>query len=213
MTDWSFARVWGAIATEIPVRDAVLCGATHRSWGELDDRAGRLASHLHQRGLQPGDKIAIDLVNRPEYLETFFAALKLGCVPVNVNYRYGADETGYVVDDSDAKVVVHEPELAGTVTKGIKRIGKRWRPFTIERGDEYEAALAGSAPTGAWRERQPSGDDLIFLYTGGTTGMPKGVMWRNDDLYVALWQMGRPSTDPPDPLAAVQAGKIGRAHV
>jgi acyl-CoA synthetase (AMP-forming)/AMP-acid ligase II len=73
-------------------------------------------------------------------------------------------------------------------------------------GDGYETAV-GEGGDEAWRARPPSGDDLIFLYTGGTTGMPKGVMWRSDDLYVALWQMGRPGTEPPDPLVAVNAGK------
>ncbi len=77
----------------------------------------------------------------------------------------------------------------------------------LETGPAYEAALAAAAPTGAWSAREPDGDDLIFLYTGGTTGMPKGVMWRNDDLYRALWQMGRPGTEPPDPVASARAGK------
>ena len=70
-----------------------------------------------------------------------------------------------------------------------------------------ETAIATSAPTGDWQERVPSGDDLIFLYTGGTTGMPKGVMWRNEDIYAALWNIGRPGTEPPDPIAAARAGK------
>ncbi len=207
MASWNFADVWSSIATAVPERDAVICGDRRLSWAEFGDRAGRLASHCWNEGLRPGDKVAIDLLNRPEYLETFFAALLLGCVPVNVNYRYGPTETGYVIDDSDAKVVVHEPDLAATVQKGIKKIGKRWRPFTLALGPEYEAAIAAASPDGPWRDRTPSGDDLIFLYTGGTTGMPKGVMWRNDDLYVALWQMARPNTEPTDPGAAVTAGK------
>jgi 3-oxocholest-4-en-26-oate---CoA ligase len=207
VSNWNFAAVWSSIAAAVPDRDAIVCGDRRLTWAEFDDRASRLASHFWAEGLRPGHKVAIDLLNRPEYLETFHAALLLGCVPVNVNYRYGPDETGYVVDDSDAKIVVHEPDLAATVAKGIKRIGKKWRPTTLERGAPYEAAIAAAAPDGPWRNRLPVGDDLIFLYTGGTTGMPKGVMWRNDDLYVALWQMARPGTEPPDPVAAVAAGK------
>ena len=128
----------------MPDREAVVCGERRLTWGEFDDRAGRLASHFWAEGLRPGDKVAIDLLNRPEYLETFFGALLLGCVPVNVNYRYGPAETGYVVDDSDAKVVVHEPDLASTVKKGIRRIGKQWRPTMLERGEAYEAAIAAA---------------------------------------------------------------------
>jgi acyl-CoA synthetase (AMP-forming)/AMP-acid ligase II len=206
-SSWNFADVWGSLAVTVPDREAVVCGDRRLTWGEFHDRASRLASHWWDEGLRPGDKVAIDLLNRPEYLETFFGALLLGCVPVNVNYRYGASETGYVIDDSDAKVVVHEPDLAATVKKGIKRIGKKWRPAVLERGAPYEAAIAAAKPDGPWSARRPNGDDLIFLYTGGTTGMPKGVMWRNDDLYVALWQMARPGTEPADPIAAVATGK------
>jgi len=84
VSDWSFAAVWDGIAREDPGRDAVVCGARRLTFGELADRAGRLAAHLGRAGLGPGDRVAIDMVNRPEYLETFYAAMKLGCVPVNV---------------------------------------------------------------------------------------------------------------------------------
>ena len=209
MTDWSFAAVWHGIAGTAPDREAVVCGDRRFTFGQFDDRARRLAWRLAQQAdLQPGDKVAIDLVNRPEYLETFFAALKLGCVPVNVNFRYLADEVHYVVHNSRAKAVVCGPELAATVDQAVQRIDELRRPFTLQAGAEYEAALASAPPAGEWEPAHlPSGDDLIFLYTGGTTGMPKGVMWRNDDLYVALWQMGRPGSEPPDPVAAVRDGK------
>jgi 3-oxocholest-4-en-26-oate---CoA ligase len=208
-TKWSFAAVWGGIAEAAPDREAVVCGDRRFTFGAFDDRARRLAWHLTQEaGLEAGDKVAIDLVNSPEYLEAFFAALKLGCVPVNVNYRYVADEVHYVVDNSDAKAAVCGAEVADTVEKAIERLQKPWQPFTLSTGKPYEAALAAAPPAAEWEpSHQPSGDDLIFLYTGGTTGMPKGVMWRNDDLYVALWQMGRPGTEPPDPVAAARAGK------
>jgi fatty-acyl-CoA synthase len=145
------------------------------------------------------------MVNRPEYLETFYAALKMGCVPVNVNYRYGPEEIHYLLEDSGARLVVHEPEFGPPVRMAVKRVPAPWRPATLETGDPYERAIADAAATAT--KRRPRGDDLIFLYTGGTTGMPKGVMWRNDDLYVALWEMARPGTEPPDPIATVRAGK------
>jgi fatty-acyl-CoA synthase len=205
MSDWSFPRVWDAVAGAAPDRVAVVCGPTCRTYGELEHRAARLASWLHAAGVGPDDKVAMDLVNRVEYLETFYAALKLGAVPVNVNYRYGSEEIRYLLDDSDAKVVVTEAAYAPDVHKAASLVGGP-EPTVLEVGDAYDGAIAAGGDDG-WRDRAPTGDDLIFLYTGGTTGMPKGVMWRNDDLYVALWQMGRPGTEPPDPLATVAAGK------
>jgi 3-oxocholest-4-en-26-oate---CoA ligase len=210
MSDWSFAAVWDSVAGAAPEREAVVCGPVRRTYGELEHRARQLATWMWAGGLRPGDKVAINLANRVEYLETFYAALKLGAVPLNVNYRYGAEEIRYLLDDSDAKVVVTEAAFAKDVRKAAKylarRLGKKFAPRVLEIGPEYEDALRTARDDG-WRGRAPSGDDLIFLYTGGTTGMPKGVMWRNDDLYVALWQMGRPSSEPPDPLEAVLAGK------
>jgi 3-oxocholest-4-en-26-oate---CoA ligase len=205
VSNWNFAAVWHGVAEVIPDREAIVCGDRRLSFGEFDERARRLASYLSAAGLRAGDKVAIDLLNRPEYLEAFLAALFLGCVPVNVNYRYLAPEVHYVLDNSDARAVVHGPEFSDVVREAAADLADP--PLTIAVGETYEEALAGASPTGGWQERAPSGDDLIFLYTGGTTGMPKGVMWRNDDLYVALWQMGRPGTEPPDPIAAARAGK------
>jgi 3-oxocholest-4-en-26-oate---CoA ligase len=206
---WNFAAVWDGIAQIVPDREAVVCGERRVTWGEFAARATRLASSLQAVGsLQPGDKVAIDLTNRPEYLETFYAALKLGCVPVNVNFRYQANEVHYLLDNSDAKVLVHGPEFTDVVTTAAHRIPEQHRPALLEVGPDYEAAIAGAPPASEWAARAPAGDDLIFLYTGGTTGMPKGVMWRNDDLYIALWVSAHPAVpEPPDPFAAARAGK------
>ncbi len=202
MPGWSFAAVWSGVAAVVPEREALICGERVVTWGDFGDRARRLASHLFEGGVRPGDKVALDMTNRPEYLETFFAALLLGAVPVNVNYRYVADEVRYVLDNSDAVALVHDPAFADAVqaaSAGLRVV--------LETGADYEGALAAATPTGAWAAREPDGDDLMFLYTGGTTGMPKGVMWRNDDLYRALWQMGRPGSEPPDPIESARAGK------
>ncbi|MEX1009498.1 MAG: AMP-binding protein [Acidimicrobiia bacterium] len=208
MPVWNFAAVWGGLASIVPDREAIVCGERRVTWGDFADRARRLSWYLARDArLEPGDKVAIDLTNRPEYLETFFAALLLGCVPVNVNFRYVADEVHHVLDDSDAKFVVHGPEQAKAVARAAKRIQRPWRPRLLEVGEPYERALAGASPPEV-APRAPSGDDLIFLYTGGTTGMPKGVMWRNEDLYVGLWAVSHPDRpDPSDPLEAARAGK------
>jgi fatty-acyl-CoA synthase len=209
MSDWSFARVWDAIAEVAPGREAIVAGEHRLTYGDFAARATALATWLWEQGVRPDGKVAINLTNRPEYLETFYAAGKLGAVPVNVNYRYKAEEIRYLLDDSDAAVVVTEPAFAAETRDAVEqlRAAGKASPVVVEAGDELEAAMATAADPTEWHGRSPSGDDLMFLYTGGTTGMPKGVMWRNDDLYVALWQMGRPGTEPPDPVAAVEAGK------
>jgi fatty-acyl-CoA synthase len=209
VSDWNFASVWDGIAAIAPGRDALVCGDRRITWAQFTDRAARLAGYLRAHAaLEPGDRVAIDLTNRPEYLETFYAALKLGCVPVNVNFRYTAAELRYLLDNSDAKAVVHHPAFAEVAARAATGIDAGRRPLLLEVGPAYEEALAASAPAPGWPSRPPSGDDLIFLYTGGTTGMPKGVMWRNDDLYVALWASSHPRfPEPPDPFAAARAGK------
>jgi acyl-CoA synthetase (AMP-forming)/AMP-acid ligase II len=209
MSDWNFAAVWDGLAKIVPDRDALVWSERRVTWAEFADRADRVARHLHREaGLVPGDRIAIEVTNRPEYLESFYAALKLGCVPVNVNFRYRAAELRYLLDNSDARALVHEAAFTDTVAEAVARIAPSARPYLLEVGAPYEQAVAASTPTGDERARTPSGDDLIFLYTGGTTGMPKGVMWRNDDLYVSLWASAHPDRpDPPDPFAAASAGK------
>ena len=207
MVTWNFAAVWDGIAREAPEREAIVCGDRRVTWHEFSARAHRLAAHFQSLGIRADDKVAIDLPNVPEYLETFYAALVLGAVPVNVNYRYTADEVHYVIDDSDAKVVVHSPDVADVVEAARTRTVKPWPIATLEVGAPYEAALAAARPTPE-PPREPSADDLVFIYTGGTTGMPKGVMWRNEDLYVGLWVQAHPrDREPPDPIAAARAGK------
>ncbi|MFN8026361.1 MAG: AMP-binding protein [Acidimicrobiia bacterium] len=212
MPGWNFATVWDGIADIVPGRDALVCGDTRVSWGAFAARATHLARWMHDvAGVGRGDKVAIDLTNRPEYLETFYAALKLGAVPCNVNFRYQAPEVAYVLGNSDAKVVVHGPQFTEVVTEAIATMEGDARPVALEVGAPYETAWADGAAAGtiaSWAPPAPDGDDLIFLYTGGTTGMPKGVMWRNDDLYRALWASGHPKRpEPPDPFEAARAGK------
>ena len=219
MPDHSFARAWEAVASTAPDRVAIVCGDRRLTYRELDDGARRLAQVLHGAGVRAGDKVAIECVNSPEYLEAFYAALKLGAVPVNVNYRYVGAELAYLLDNSDAAALVYHDEFAATVADALSALPQDRRPALLlqvthdgdgrllEGAARCEGAVAtapdGPAPGG----HEPSGDDLIFIYTGGTTGSPKAVMWRSDDLYVALWQMARPGTEPPDAAESIRRGK------
>jgi fatty-acyl-CoA synthase len=217
VTDHSFARAWHTVAELAPDRVAIVCGDRRETFGEFDERSDRLARALRDAGLGAGDKVAIMCVNAPEYLETFFAALKLGAVPVNVNYRYVGAELAYLLDNSDAAALVFHDEFAATVADALATLPANRRPrllavaahdgdgTTVDGAVPYEQVL--DAATGAPVDHVPTGDDVVFLYTGGTTGFPKAVMWRNDDLYVALWQMARPGTEPPDVERTIRAGK------
>ncbi len=215
---WSFARAWRTVAELCPERTAIVCGEQRLSFADFDARAARLACVLRDAGVGVDDKVAIMCVNTPEYLETFFAAQKLGAVPVNVNYRYVGAELAYLLDNSDTVALVFHDDFAPTVADALATLPADRRPklllqvahagatAPIEGAVDYGRATAAAAagePTG----REPSGDDLVFLYTGGTTGSPKAVMWRSDDLYVSLWQMSRPGTQPPDVETAMRTGK------
>jgi len=106
MTGWNYATTWETLAREVPDRVAVVCGGRRLTFAALDQRAERLAQVLAAHGIGPGDAVAISLTNRPEYLEAFFGALKLGAAPVNLNYQYVAGELAYVLADCDARAVV-----------------------------------------------------------------------------------------------------------
>ena len=220
MTDHSFARAWQTVAALAPDRVALVCRDRRLTFAEFDDRAERLAHVLAAAGLGPDDKVAIMCVNTPEYLETFFAAQKLGCVPVNVNYRYVGAELAYLLDNSDSVALVYHDDFAATVGDALASLPAERRPRVLlevahvsangapgNGARDYDDALRAVDARGPATTRDPSGDDLIFLYTGGTTGYPKAVMWRSDDLYVSLWQMARPGTQPPDVATSITAGK------
>jgi fatty-acyl-CoA synthase len=221
MADHSFARAWQTVAALAPDRTALVCGDRHVTFAQFDDRAERLAHRLRAAGLEPDDKVAIMCVNAPEYMEAFFGAQKLGCVPVNVNYRYVGSELAFLLDNSDAAALVFHDDFAATVSTALAALPSERRPRVLlqvahapegraallDGARAYEEELASVDPPHPAITRDPSGDDLIFLYTGGTTGYPKAVMWRSDDLYVSLWQMARPGTDPPDVATSINAGK------
>ena len=192
---WNFADLWEMISTRLP--DALAQQQGHRvhSWGDFNRRANGLAAALLRiDGVAEQDKLALYLYNSPEYLEASFAAFKAGYATVNTNYRYASDELVYLWDNADATVVVFHGAFAEHCDDVRARVPKVRRWFWVDDGSgpcpewavPYEpAALEGGDEnvSGPWGR---SGDHLILLYTGGTTGMPKGVMWRQDDVFGAL---------------------------
>jgi fatty-acyl-CoA synthase len=213
---WNYADVWEAIAEAIPDHTAQVQGARRSSWQQLDERADGLALTLLEHDAERDDKVAIYLRNAPEYMETFFAALKISCVPVNTNYRYGPEELRYLWTNADAIAVVFQGEYTPLVDKVREQASNTRLWVHVDDGTHdcptwavpFEMAAAAS-PLRVAAPWERSGDDLIFIYTGGTTGMPKGVMWRQRDLYDHA-NSGTP-IDPAEPdydHVRARAGKL-----
>ncbi|HWL42680.1 MAG TPA: AMP-binding protein [Ilumatobacter sp.] len=221
MTGWNFADVFETIADTTPGALAQQQGGRRFTWAEFDQRADGVAAHLLAAGLHVTadgvqDKVAQYLYNSPEYLESLFAAYKAGLATVNTNYRYAADELVYLWDNADAAAVVFHGTFADTIDPIRARVPgvKVW--LWVDDGSgpcpdwatPYEPlAEAGHTvgrTSGPWGR---SGDHLFILYTGGTTGMPKGVMWRQADVFGALSNTLR-TPYPSEQDLALLAGRI-----
>ncbi|MDB5431520.1 MAG: acyl-CoA synthetase [Caulobacter sp.] len=218
MPGWCFADIWEEIAAASPGRPAQIQGERVIPWGQFDRRANAIARHLLDAGLGKGAKVAAYLYNAPEYLETYYAAFKAGLAPVNTNYRYGAEELWYLFDNADAEAIVFHASFAPQVEAIRARLPqvKAWISVaepgcpTPAFATDYETIAApGTDKTLAPWGRD--GDDLLLLYTGGTTGMPKGVMWRQDDLFNVLGAGGNLLLALPPLVSPAEAGERARA--
>ncbi|UDY37797.1 acyl-CoA synthetase [Dermatobacter hominis] len=200
---YNLADQWEAVADRVGDREAVVAGDRRLTYAQLEERANRLAHHLASVGVGPGDFVGCYLTNGTEYLETMLAAFKLRAVPVNINYRYVADELRYLFADAGLVAVVCEQRFAANVaevaadvptlrhTLVVAEPGTTASLDGVPGGVDYEAALAASAPERP--EVDGRGDDDIYvIYTGGTTGMPKGVVWRMGDAFFGCIGGGDP---------------------
>jgi fatty-acyl-CoA synthase len=177
-----FASVWESIADAIGDQTALVNGSVRRSWSEYDDRAARMAAAYSAAGLRPDSKIGLYLYNGNEYLEAQFGGFKMRGVPVNVNYRYLDEELWYLLDNSDAEALVFHSSLGERVARVIDRLPKLKLLVEVDDGGAgqvpgavaYESLVAAHEPMA--RITRDEGD-IYMLYTGGTTGMPKGVMY------------------------------------
>ncbi|MEE2961653.1 MAG: acyl-CoA synthetase [Myxococcota bacterium] len=199
--NYNIATILESIADLDPNREAVIAGNKRLTFKELDERANRVAHSLEKAGIGAGDHVGLYLYNCVEFLEVLVGTLKVRAVPININYRYVEDELVYLFTDADLKCVVFNREFATRLHETAPRTPKVIRYIYVEDGadgsvdglpncGEYEATLKDSSMARGFPER--SSNDLFIVYTGGTTGMPKGVMWRHEDLFYAGLQGGNP---------------------
>ena len=229
--DFNLTALHEAIAAEHPERTCIIQGDRRLSYADVDSRSRRLASALAANGVglsreraqlanhESGqDHVALYLQSCPEYLEGMLGAMKARAAPFNVNHRYVAEELAYVLNDAAPKVAIYHDEFASTladVLPGLPSIellvqvtdstGADLLPGAI-RYDDFISGT-GTSPS----DIEPSGDDLYMLYTGGTTGMPKGVLWRQHDVFVAAmggrpWGQSAPFDDIDSVVAASANG-------
>ncbi|MEU0628363.1 acyl-CoA synthetase [Streptomyces sp. NPDC005989] len=225
--EYNLADLFESVVDAVPEREALVyvdhpgTGAERRlTYAELDAAANRLAHHLIEAGITPGEHLGLHLYNGVEYLQTVLACLKARIVPVNVNYRYVEEELIYLYRDADLAALVFDAEFdervaaAAPKAPGLRHLVRVGVPEAGVRGPEAVAftdAEASGSPERGFPPRSP--DDQFIIYTGGTTGMPKGVMWRQEDLFFSGLGGGAPTGEPvksPQELAErVAAGGDG----
>jgi fatty-acyl-CoA synthase len=199
------ATAWEAIADVLPDAAALVSGETRRSWQEYDERASRFAAFLNDQGVGQETKVGIYSYNSSEYLEAQFGTFKVRACSINVNYRYTAEELVYLLDNADAEVLVYQACFRNTVAAIAGELPRLRATVEVDDGTpgdpgparRYEEVLASFPPLSRVERK---GSDLYMLYTGGTTGMPKGVMYEIGTFVHALMRpyetagMERPTT-------------------
>ncbi len=191
---WNIADLTEHVVDAVPDRIALIVGDRAETYAELDANANRLAHHLAAQGVGPGDHVGIYAFNSHEFIETMLAAYKLRAVPINVNYRYVEAELRYLFDNADLVALVHDAQFTPRIAAVRDALPLLRHLIAIDDGSGVDASVIGSVPyaealAGGSPERDfppRSDDDIYILYTGGTTGMPKGVVWRQEDVLCVL---------------------------
>jgi len=191
---YNIADLFEHAVDAVPDRVALILDDHVFTYAELDAAANRAAHHLADQSFGAGDHIGIFGVNSPEWVATMLGSFKIRAVPINVNYRYMADELRYLIDNADLGALIYDDELADRVAAVLPETPRLRHLVHIGDGAAsraagldsvgFDAAVATADPGRGFDERSP--DDLYVLYTGGTTGMPKGVLWRQEDVFYAL---------------------------
>jgi acyl-CoA synthetase (AMP-forming)/AMP-acid ligase II len=193
---YNIADLFEHTVDAVPDRLALIDGDTRLTFAELDARANQIGHYLAAQGVGPGDHVGIYAVNSDAWVLTMLGCLKIRAVPINVNYRYVEAELAYLIGNAELVACVFDQEYAPRLAAVIDESPKLRTLIHIEDGSGADVSALGSisftdacaagSPERDFPER--SNDDTYIIYTGGTTGMPKGVMWRHEDIYFALGQ-------------------------
>ncbi|MFI6984746.1 acyl-CoA synthetase [Embleya sp. NPDC050154] len=198
--EFNLADLFERAAGEYPEREAIVANGERRTYALLEERANRLAHHLRDSGVQPGDHVAVYAFNIIEWAEAMLAIYKIRAVCINVNFRYVADELAYLLDQAKPVAMVFQRQFTDRVAEVAPKVASLRHLLVVEDDTEpaaegtvtaeslgavrYEDAMAAGSPERDFEPR--SADDLYLLFTGGTTGLPKGVVWRQEDVIFAL---------------------------
>ncbi|TYB51227.1 acyl-CoA synthetase [Nonomuraea sp. PA05] len=197
--EFNHADLFEGLADTIGERTAVVCGQERRTYAELEAEANRLAHYLLDLGIQPGQHVGLHLYNSIEYVAGMLAVLKIRAVPINVNYRYVEAELLYLYRDSDIRALIYdvefEPRVSAVLEQAplLKHLIVAGGPPSIASAVPYATAIERGKPERGFAPR--SGQDVYIIYTGGTTGMPKGAMWHVEDLFMGFGG-GNPYGEP-----------------
>jgi acyl-CoA synthetase (AMP-forming)/AMP-acid ligase II len=199
---FNLADLFELVADAVPDREAAVCGGVRRTYAQLDERSTRLAHLLADLGARPGAHVALFMHNSVAHLEALLACYKLRAVPINVNYRYVDDELEYLLTDADAVGIVHDATGRERSTRVAPRCAAVEFALDVD-GPTFATDVDRASAARDLGPRSP--DDHYVLYTGGTTGMPKGVLWRHEDIFFGAMGGGNPGGAPierPDDIAA-----------
>jgi acyl-CoA synthetase (AMP-forming)/AMP-acid ligase II len=216
--EFNLADLFEAAVDTYPEREYLIADGKRRTYAAMEARANQLAHYLASQGIGAGDHVGIYAYNSVEWVETAWAVFKLRAIWININYRYVEDELRYLLKNADLKALVYQRDFSSLVTALLPELPDLRLVVVIEDGSEaepapeavrYEDALSGQPEARDFGPR--SGDDLYILYTGGTTGMPKGVVWKHRDVFYALGGGTDPTTNErvTDPSVMVQKGAGG----
>ncbi len=216
--EFNLADLFEAAVDAFPEREYLVADGKRRTYAEMEARANQLAHYLASQGIEPGDHVGIYAYNSVEWVETAWAVFKLRAVWININYRYVEEELRYLIGNADLKALVFQRQFSPLVAALLGDLPGLEDLVVIEDGSgaeaapgavDYEEAVEGQSPARDFGPR--SGDDLYILYTGGTTGMPKGVVWRHRDVFYALGGGVDPTTNQrvTEPSAMVAKGSGG----
>src|SRR4051812_989084 len=201
---YHLADLWEALVDAGPATECLVAGDVRHTRGSLDRAANRVAHALANRGVVAGDHVGIYARNRAEYVESLLGCWKISARPINVNWRYVADELRYVIADAELRAVIVEQEFMPLLAELASHFPTLLTYLVLDDGtapthtdvptERYTDVAAESSCERSF-DVERSSDDMYMLYTGGTTGMPKGVMWRHEDFFYGCVMGGNP-TDP-----------------